>query len=84
MTLSTTARTCAHECPVCGADCTSQEYTKTLMSFRSSDGHNHDDNRRIFYFLCDKNHRFSVRVQNTCPAVECEWKGLDKSRIETL
>jgi hypothetical protein len=62
-------------CPVCGVDCKSQNYSETLVGCISPEGHNHDDNCRKFRFSCSNGHKFLVRAQNTCPTEGCKWEG---------
>ena len=58
--LPTTKNSLIRVCVECGENCTSKSYTQTTVSFSDHpDGHNHDDNRRVFYFRCVCGEQFS-------------------------
>ena len=45
----------------------------TLMGHFSPYGHNHDDNCRVRYYVCNCGYREAVSILNRCPA--CSWHG---------
>lgn len=47
----------------------------TLVGFYSPPGHDHDDNCRKRWYLCEDGHVTCVSRQNRCPA--CGWRGIE-------
>src|SRR5271169_3286198 len=62
-------------CPKCKKKCVCTDYGSTLVGYYSPPGHDHDDNCKTYYFMCECGNHFKISPINLCSNTDCYWEG---------